>query len=238
MIRCVIVDDEEMAVQRLRREIDKRPGWEIIASCMEYHQAKQTLLDKQPDVCFMDINIISGSGMELAKSLSQIIPTQWIFSTAYSEYALDAFEIDAVGYLLKPFENSKLIKLLRKVESTQSNSESVNPGLSTKIAVKSIGEVTLVDFSDIIWIKGAANYVELHCKDKMHLHRQTIANIERKLPQGQFVRVHRSNIINLDFIDKIGSELGRYSLVEMKNGDEVKISSAYKTELFNLLGLN
>ena len=227
---------KEMALERLTREIDKRPGWQVIQTCTEYNEAKEALLAHEPDVCFMDINIIAGSGMELAVSLSKILGTQWIFSTAYSEFAVDAFDINASGYLLKPYENTKLRQLLHKVEK-QLGSETTPNIHSTKLAVKSIGEVQIIDSKDIIWIKGASNYVELHCIDKMHLHRETLTNIENKLSKEKFVRVHRSAIVNIDYVKKIESELGRYSTLVLKNGDEVKISNAYKHDLFELLGV-
>lgn len=238
MITCMIVDDEEMAIERLQREIEQRPGWEIVAIAQEYSDAQSKLLQHRPDVCFMDINIIAGSGMALATQLHNQIATQWIFSTAYDEYAIDAFEIDAVGYLLKPFENHKLFKLMHKVEQQANNDAETSAVPVTKIAVKSIGEVCLVDFKDVIWIKGASNYVELHCQQKVHLHRATIRSIEDSLPKDKFFRVHRSAIINLDYVKKIGSEMGRYSVVIMNNDDEVKISNAYKSSLFNLLGIS
>ncbi|WP_100644061.1 LytR/AlgR family response regulator transcription factor [Alteromonas facilis] len=237
MIRCVIVEDEEMAIDRLHREIKKRPGWEVVAICQDYNHAEQTLFSVEPDVCFMDISIIAGSGMALAKKLRHSLTTKWIFSTAYDEYAIDAFEIDALGYLLKPYENSKLIHLLKKAEAQLADAENREQSHSSFLAVKSIGEVCLVDFQDIMWIKGASNYVELHCENKVHLHRATFSAIEQRLPTKKFVRVHRSSMVNLDYVQKIGSELGRYSLVIMKNGDEVRISHAHKSELFQLLNI-
>ncbi|MFC3095386.1 DNA-binding response regulator [Alteromonas sediminis] len=237
MIRCVIVEDEEMAIDRLRREIDKRPGWEVVATCQEYNEAERTLFSVEPDVCFMDISIIAGSGMALAKKLSQFLSTKWIFSTAYDEYAVDAFDIDALGYLLKPYKNSKLLSLFKKVESELADSNHSEPAHSSLLAVKSIGEVCLVDCQDVMWIKGASNYVELHTENKVHLYRSTFSDIEQRLPANKFVRVHRSSMVNLDYVTKIGSELGRYSLVIMKNGDDVRMSNAHKSELFRLLNI-
>ncbi|OKY26982.1 LytTR family DNA-binding domain-containing protein [Thalassotalea sp. PP2-459] len=237
MISCIVVDDEEMALERLTREIEKRPGWQVLSRCSEYEEAKQALIEHEPDVCFMDINIIAGSGMELAKALSSLIATQWIFSTAYSEYAVDAFDINAFGYLLKPYENDKLKRLMHKFENHLS-SDTKQDVHSSKLAIKSIGEVKIVDVNDIIWIKGASNYLELYFADRMLLHRETLTSIQKKLSKKNFFRVHRSAIVNIDYISKVDSELGRYSSLIMKNGDEVKISSNFKHELFKALGIH
>ncbi|WP_206484343.1 LytTR family DNA-binding domain-containing protein [Thalassotalea sp. G2M2-11] len=237
MISCIVVDDEEMALERLTREIEKRPGWNIVKQCGEYNEAKQALLEHEPDICFMDINIISGSGMDLAKSLSGLIATQWIFSTAYGEYAIDAFDIDAFGYLLKPYENDKLKHLMHRFENLVSTVKQQETPIN-KLAIKSIGEVKIIDINDIIWIKGASNYLELYFSDRMLLHRETLTSIENKLPNTKFFRVHRSAIINIDYVGKVESELGRYSSLIMKNGDDVKMSNNYKHKLFKVLGIH
>lgn len=237
MISCIVVDDEHMALERLTREIEKRPGWQIVSCCNEYEEAKQALLEHEPDVCFMDINIIAGSGMELAKALSNLIPTSWIFSTAYSEFAVDAFDINAFGYLLKPYENDKLKQLMQRFEKHISR-EKRHETKTSKLAIKSIGEVKIVDINDILWIKGASNYLELYFADRMLLHRETLTSIENKLSKSKFFRVHRSAIVNINYVSKVESELGRYSSLIMKNGDEVKISNNFKHELFKVLGIH
>ena len=106
------------------------------------------------------------------------------------------------------------------------------------IPVKSIGRIRFVRVSDIIWIKGAANYVELYLEDGMVLHREALCSLAEKLDPEQFVRVHRSAIVNLSHLSEITSELGRYSLVELTNGQEVRIGDCYRQQLFSSLGLS
>ncbi|MDN7124592.1 LytR/AlgR family response regulator transcription factor [Pseudidiomarina terrestris] len=105
------------------------------------------------------------------------------------------------------------------------------------IPVKSIGRIRFIAIEDIVWIKGAANYVEIHLQDSMVLHRETLTSLAEKLGDEQFVRVHRSAIVNIDHLHEISSELGRYSLVELKNGQEIRIGNAYRRDLFQSLGL-
>ncbi|RUO80230.1 hypothetical protein CWI84_06255 [Idiomarina tyrosinivorans] len=109
---------------------------------------------------------------------------------------------------------------------------------SKVIPVRSVGRIKLVAVDDIMWIQGAANYVELHLANQMLLHRDTMSSLERRLNSDKFIRIHRSTIVNLDYVREISSELGRYTLVEMNNGKELKIGNAYRKSLFNALGID
>ncbi|MBU2978526.1 LytTR family DNA-binding domain-containing protein [Alteromonas sp. C1M14] len=235
MYQCIVVDDEPLAQQRVVSFVEQQPGWEVIAKASEYNEAKELLINHQPHVCFMDISIIGGSGIELVNELAQQIDCRWIFTTAHSHFAIQAFEVDALDYLLKPFENKRIINALTKAEKQIADKVTHR---SEMLAIKSIGSVEFVNAEDILWAKGASNYVELHCQDKVLLHRETLSRLERQLNPSKFVRVHRSSLVNLQKIKSLSSELGRYSLLHLHNGDEVKIGSAYKSHLFRVLGLD
>jgi two-component system LytT family response regulator len=236
---CIIIDDEKLARTKLYELLKVFPDWEVIGQAGEFNEALQLVEDLKPDACFVDINIIGGSGIELVNRLHNRVDTQFVFSTAYSEHAITAFELNASDYLLKPFSQERFAQVLMKLETQLINS-TAPPHAHKKsiLAVKSIGSVQFVDVKDLIWIKGAANYVELHFKDKMLLHRETLSNLETKLDRQKFVRVHRSAMVNLESIDSLSSELGRLSLLHLSNGDEVKISTSHKTKLFECLGLD
>lgn len=235
MYQCIVVDDEPLAQERVASFIEQQPGWEVITKASEYNEAKEQLIQHQPHACFMDISIIGGSGIELVKELAEEIDCKWIFTTAHSQFAIQAFEVEAIDYLLKPFEDKRIVDALVKVEKLITSKVTHR---SEKLAIKSIGSVEFVNAEDILWAKGASNYVELHFKDKVLLHRETLSRLERLLNPSKFVRVHRSSLVNLQKIKSLSSELGRYSLLHLNNGDEVKIGSAYKSHLFRLLGLD
>ena len=235
MYQCIVVDDEPLAQQRVVSFIEQQPGWEVIAQASEYNEAKELLINHQPHVCFMDISIIGGSGIELVDELAEQINCGWIFTTAHSQFAIRAFEVEALDYLLKPFENKRIVDALARVEKDVTNKVTRR---SEMLAIKSIGSVEFINVEDILWVKGASNYVELHCQDKVLLHRETLSRLERQLNPSKFVRVHHSSLVNLQQIKRLSSELGRYSLLHLNNGDEVKIGSAYKSHLFRLLGLD
>lgn len=235
MYRCIVIDDEKLARERITEQLKHNTNWDVIAEAAEFGEAQQAIRKYRPDACFIDINIIGGNGIELVNSLLDETYCSWVFTTAYSEFAIKAFELDATDYLLKPFENSRFEEVLKTLEKKKTISKPVQA--KNVLAVKSVGAVQFVNVQDIIWIKGSANYVELHCRDRMLLHRETLTNLERQLDPSKFLWVHRSAMVNVDSICSLSSELGRYSLLQLSNGDEVKISSAHKSTLFDTLGL-
>lgn len=235
MYTCMVIDDEHLAQERITDYLANKPDWQVVATASTYQNAYSQLLHHKPALCFVDINIIGGSGIDLVANLAGSLQTQWVFTTAYSEFALRAFELHALDYLLKPFEDHRLVSVLTAFrQRNQHDADILN---TQRFAVKSVGAVEFVNASDIVWIKGSANYVELHTKDKVYLYRQTIGALEAQLDARQFVRVHRSAIVNIENIKALNSELGRYSLVVMNTGDEVSLSSSYRQTLFSNLGL-
>lgn len=240
MFSCMVVDDEELARERISGLISTSSDWSLVAEAGSYEQAKHMLIKHRPQACFMDIDIVGGSGMQLAAELSQEIPTRWIFTTAYSQYAQKAFDLEADDYLLKPIDDQRFLQALEKLRNKlrYSPKREGNRARRDILAVRSTGNVKLVKTSDIVWIKGAGNYLELNCQNRTYLHRESMAAIEENLDQTSFVRVHRSAIVNVNYLSAINSELGRYSALEMSNGDEVRIGKSYRGQLFRLLGLD
>ena len=235
MHHCIVIDDEKLARERISSFVEEQGNWQIDGQSGEFKEAEALLLKHRPDVCFMDINIIGGSGIELARKLSKSIECHWVFTTASNEYAIQAFDLEATDYLLKPFENSRLAAVLQKIEKLKK--QTVKPSKNI-LAVKSVGAVEFVNVQDIIWIKGSANYVELHCENRMLLHRETLSKLELQLNPEKFIRVHRSAMVNVEKINSLSSELGRFSLLHLNNGDEVKIGQGHKASLFEFLGVD
>ena len=234
MFTCMVVDDEELARERLSRLIAQRSDWKLVAEADSCEDARKLLQETRPQVCFMDIEIIGGSGIKLAAQLSPELNTRWVFTTAYSQYAHKAFEIEADDYLLKPFDDERFNAILEKLRKRL-----VLSGPHRDIlAVRSSGNVQFIKTSDIVWIKGAGNYLELHCQNRTYLHRESLTSIEQYLDPASFVRIHRSAIINIHYLSAINSELGRYSTLEMANKDEVRIGHTYRKPLFQMLGLD
>lgn len=234
MFTCMVVDDEELARERLTRLIAQRGNWKVVAEADSYSDARALLLEKRPQVCFMDVEIIGGSGINLATELNSALNTRWVFTTAYSQHAHKAFEIEADDYLLKPFDDGRFDRILEKLHRKLTLS-SPNRDI---LAVRTNGQVQFIKTRDIIWIKGAGNYLELHCQHRTYLHRESMTAIEQLLDPDKFVRIHRSAMVNIQYLDAINSELGRYSTLEMSNKDEVRIGNTYRKPLFQMLGLD
>jgi two-component system LytT family response regulator len=234
MPTCIVIDDEKLARERIVHALESHSQWHVIGQAAEFQEAEELVCSLIPDVCFVDINLIGGSGVALVESLRSSVNTLFVFTTAYSEFASKAFELDVCDYLLKPFDNERFADVLTKLEKRLVNRYTRHREI---LAVRSIGSVQFINVNDIIWIKGSANYVELHCQDKMLLHRETLSNLENQLDRRKFARVHRSAMVNLEKIESLNSELGRFSLLQLSNGDEVKISPTHKSGLFCQLGI-
>jgi DNA-binding LytR/AlgR family response regulator len=243
MYRCIVIDDEALARERITHYLSQSSLCEVVAQASNYASAKQLILEQQPDICFLDIQIIGGSGVEPAKELKNCVSCHWVFTTAYSEHALTAFELDATDYLLKPFEDSRIAQVIAKIHKANKPVLSAPSAPSAsrvrrQLPVKSVGSVTFINTQDIMWVKGSANYVELYCEGKMHLHRETLSALEQTLDPKQFIRVHRSAIVNIEYVRSLNSELGRFSLLQLDNGEEVKIGQSYKAQLLSALGVD
>lgn len=234
MFTAIVLDDEKLARERIAEHLKMNRRWQVVDEVAEYSEALDSIMHHQPHACFVDINIIGGNGIDLVQNLMGKTACKFVFTTAYSEFAIRAFELNATDYLLKPFENCRLDEVIHKLE--RNDTQPADKGRSI-LSVKSVGAVQFVNVEEIIWIKGSANYVELHCKDRMLLHRETLANLEKQLDPQRFFRVHRSAMVNIEMVRSLTSELGRFSLLQLSNGDEVKISSSHKSALFSQLGL-
>ena len=138
MYNCIVIDDERLARERIVTFVNDRAHWHVIAQSGEYVEAQELITRLRPDVCFIDIKIIGGSGLELVNTLSHIVPCQWVFTTAHSEFALQAFNLGVLDYLLKPFENHRLETTLQKIERFRQTSQKKTKKL---LAVRSVGAV-------------------------------------------------------------------------------------------------
>ncbi|MDF2176691.1 LytTR family DNA-binding domain-containing protein [Aliiglaciecola sp. CAU 1673] len=250
MVRCMIVEDEALSRERVASLVTRRPGWELVSQAQAFEEAREQLLKWQPQVCFMDIEIIGGSGLELVAQLRHELSCYWVFTTAYSQHAIKAFEYEARDYLLKPYDDSRFDCMMNKLEArlmsgktllSEQHSDTLarhnKADYVDRLAIRSVGNMYFVRVEDIVWVKGAGNYLEIHCRDKVHLYRETMSNLQACLDPNRFVRIHRCAMINLDCLCAINSELGRYSNLEMNNGEEVRIGQSYRKALFRQLGI-
>ncbi len=204
-IKCLAIDDEPLALQQLAGYIQKIPFLKLEAKCTNAFEALKILESNSVDLMFVDINMPDLNGMEFVKSLEE--KPLLIFTTAYSEYALDGFKVEALDYLLKPFtfsEFSQAAQKARKQFELIKNAPEEIDSNNDYLFIKSEYKLVRINFSDILYIEGMKEYVRIHLTaQKPVMSLLSMKSLEEKLPENRFMRVHRSYIVNLDKITTV-----------------------------------
>ena len=227
-IKAIIVDDEPIAREILKQHFTNIPIIEIIASCKNAIEAFQVINRESIDLIFLDINMPDISGLSLAKSLNS--KNKIIFTTAYREYAVEGFDLQAVDYLLKPISLERLQQAVQKFISEsntlQPNSKSSLPSAQkTFTFVKSDRKLIKINYADILYIESLSDYLKIHLENKVIVTRETISKIETELPSDLFIRSHRSFIVAIDKVEAITAE--SISIRKMA----IPISRSYKERI-------
>lgn len=229
-IACLIVDDEAIAREVITTHLSKIGNINIVASCSSAMEAFNVISNHRIDLVFLDINMPEISGISFAKSINKNIKI--IFTTAYRDYAVEGFELQAVDYLLKPISFERLLKAVNTYFEVYANSK--NPKSSETennhfMFVRSDRRMFKIDFDNIIYIESFSDYIKIHLADKTIITRETISAVEAKLPSHQFMRIHRSFIIALAHITSFTNE---HIVI---NNKALTISRSYKKEVLELL---
>lgn len=255
-LRVLIVDDESLARKRIRDLLSSHEGFNIVRECESGEEAIEAINSEIADLVFLDIQMqdMDGFGV-LEKAAPNVLPTV-IFVTAYDQYALKAFEVHAIDYLLKPFDDERFDETLEyvsrkiKKDSIQDLGEKITSLLADlgdgrkdtpkprpsedssdfqkRLVIKSTGKITFVEVDEIEWVSAEGSYVGLHTRGKSHLMRGTLKKLEDTLNPKQFVRIHRSTIVNLSFIKELKSHFHGEFVVILKNGERLKLSRSYR----------
>ncbi len=233
MIKCIAIDDEPLALQQLVAYISKIPFLSIVGQCQSAIEAKQIMQNDVVDAIFCDINMPDLNGMDFVKSLAS--PPIIVFTTAYSEYAVEGYKVDAVDYLLKPFGLDEFQRAANKVkrvyeqinDNDSTSNQSVSEDAST-LFLKTEHRIVKVDISDILYVEGMSEYMKIHLisQPKPLIVLLSMKKLEERLPSN-FMRIHRSYIINLDKIIEVNK-----NRVIIDNDAYLPIGDLYK-ETFN-----
>jgi two-component system LytT family response regulator len=250
-IRVLIVDDEPVARRRLRRLLRSAADVVIAGECGDGATALDMIRELSPDVVLLDVQMPELDGFELLQTMSPEEIPVIIFVTAYDQYALRAFEVHALDYVLKPVEADRLATAISRArarlaartdarldERMLALLETLAPGRKhlTRIPVRAEGRVHVLDLADVDWIGAADNYVTLHVGPREYLIRDTMGRLERQLDPDRFVRVHRSSIVQIDRVRELLPDFhGDFTLV-LKNGTELTLSRGYRAKLEAVLG--
>ncbi len=250
-IFTLIVDDERLARLRLRHLLSNETGFEIVGECANGRETLAFLENNDVDLIFLDVQMPEMDGFAVLDALGPDVMPATVFVTAYDEYAVKAFEVRALDYLLKPFDQARFRKTIERVREHLEGKErpSLRDELRTlledmktqrsagdRFAVRTGGRVRFVRAVEIDWIEAADNYVCLHAGEQTHLLRETMNAIETKLDPSRFLRIHRSAIVNVDRVKELQPLFrGDYTLI-LDTGAELTLSRNYRDKLFKVLG--
>jgi two-component system LytT family response regulator len=266
MIRIVIADDEPLARQRIRSLLEDRRDVTIVGEARDGAEAVDMILRERPDVVFLDVKMPELDGFEVIAALDEMnqVDTEAaasscspaiIFVTAFGEFAVKAFEVRALDYLLKPFDRARLDRALESAAARRAargaagdRSTPFDPALrelltmlrseerrEERFLIRSGHRMYFVLASDIDWADAAGNYVRLHAHGRNHLHRDTMKALETRLDPRRFVRIHRSAIVNIDRIAQIEPYVHGEYVVTMRDGTRLTSSRAHSAGLRALL---
>lgn len=244
MINVIIVDDEPLAQDVLETYIEKVPELKLIKKCNNAFEANETLKSHQIDLMFLDIQMPQLTGIDFLKTLSK--PPLVIFTTAYSNYAIEGFELNALDYLLKPISMERFIKavnkaadqleLQRKESPASNNHHAAGEEGPDYIFVKADKKLVKVNFDEIIYIEGLKDYVIIRLENTRVITLQTMKSLEDKLPESSFKRIHRSYIVN---IGKISAIVGNMvEVLEKGLAKHLPVGKNYRDELLEMINKN
>jgi len=243
----VIVDDEPLARRRILSLLKDDSHFEVLAECADGDSAVEAILNLQPDLVFLDVQMPGTDGFGVLEAIAPKHLPAVIFVTAYDQYAVKAFETQALDYLLKPFKQDRFHASLERARKrllkgdSQGDEEKLLALLQRiggdrgRIVIRSEGKIIFLRTSEVEWVEAAGNYVKVHAGQRAHVVRDKISDFEQTLPRDKFVRIHRSLIVNLDCIAELQSCGGGEYIVLLRNGKELPLGRTYRENLDSLV---
>jgi two-component system, LytTR family, response regulator len=242
-VRTVIVDDEELGRRRLSALLKSEADIEIVAECGDAASAYDAIAREKPDLLLLDIQMPGQDGFTVIEALEEEQRPAVVFVTAYDQYALRAFEAQALDYLLKPFNRARFQKVMQRVrlQIARKQRDEVDERLASlikqvrgpgkylgRIVIRSSGRVLFLHVDDVDWFEACANYVQLHVGKECHLLRGTMNALEKQLDPDKFVRIHRSTIVRIDRIKELLSSFDGDYVVILRDGTRLSLSRGYR----------
>jgi two-component system LytT family response regulator len=250
-IRTLVVDDEPLGRERIRMLLSCDPEIEIVEECSDGRQAVESIERSKPDLVYLDVQMPEMDGFAVLQAIAQGWTPVIIFVTAYDRYAVQAFEVHALDYLLKSFDRERFQAALRRAKDQirQSREGLLSERLTglledlearekrvTRLIVRSAGRVSFVRVEEIDWLEAADNYVRIHASRESYLIRETLQSLEARLDPSKFLRIHRSTVVNLDRIKEMQPLFHGDYLVRLQDGTELTLTRNYKEKLAGPLG--
>jgi len=247
-IRAVIVDDEPLARQGIRAYLSADPAVKLVGECRDGVEAIKFFSNHTADLLFLDIQMPEVNGFEVLESITP--PRMIVFVTAYDKYAVEAFNVHAFDYLLKPIDPDRFAEALNRAKTEFGRNSRQNgrrdgksrllpllsamrerEGRPERIVVRSAGKMHFLPTTELDWIEAAGDYAYLHVKGKKILHRETMHELEQRLAPGNFCRIHRSTIVNLSRIKELQPMTHGEGILHLQDGTRLDVSRTYRQRL-------
>lgn len=244
MKKAIIIDDEPLARSIVKAYLKNHDDIEVVDECNNGFEGLKSIEKHHPDILFLDIQMPKINGFEMLELVEDDVSV--IFTTAFDEYAINAFEASAIDYLLKPFTQERFDKSVSKwMKSTSNtgNKETIGnlinaqPSDNRRIVIKENGKIQIIPTDDVLYIEAYDDYVKIHTADKYHLKKKTMNYYENSLSKSTFIRIHRSYILNINKLTKIESFEKNSYRATLINGTAIPISRSSYSELKTVLGL-
>jgi two-component system LytT family response regulator len=250
-IRVLVVDDEALARERACQLLDNDPEIEVIGQCGDGQTAVEKIQNDSPDLVLLDVQMPELDGFGVLEAVRPEKMPAVIFVTAHEKFALKAFDVHAIDYLLKPYDKERFQTALRRAKEQLARAKSgdlqtrmnaligelkTQPKTANRLVVKTEGRVLLLKNEDVDWVEAADNYVVLHVAADTHMLRETMTSIESRLPSEKFIRINRSTIVNMDRIKELQPLFHGEYVIILKNGTKLTLSRGYREKLDQLLG--
>jgi len=246
-MKVVIIDDEPLARSIVKEYLKGHPAFEITAECNNGFEGIKAIQQYHPGLIFLDIQMPKINGFEMLELLDE--PPAVIFTTAFDEYAIKAFEAHAIDYLLKPFSKERFDKAVQKflsqhdVTAKQQPDKALletaagSPGQSNRVVVKDGNKIKIIPVTQIQYFEAADDYVKIFIAEGSFLKNKTMASFEKLLPAQQFVRIHRSYIVNVQLISRIDAYEKESHIIQLTTGAKLPVSKSGYSKLREVLGI-
>lgn len=243
-MKVIIIDDEPLARSMVIHYLTNYPNLQVVAECNDGFEGFKAIKEHQPDLIFLDIQMPKITGFEMLELIDK--KPQVIFTTAFDEFAIKAFDQNAIDYLLKPFSQERFDKAIQKCLAQSENIPSTpietllnynNTEFETRVVVKHLGNIKIIQTADIIYLEAYDDYVKIHTNEQVFVKKKTMSYFENAFSSKQFVRVHRSFIIQVNQITKMEQSDKETMVAILKNGTKIPLSKTGYPKLKAVLGL-
>ena len=249
MIRTLIIDDVQLARERLKRCLREEPEVEVVGECDNGERAVAAIRALRPDLVFLDVQMPALDGFGVLDALGGESLPAVIFVTAYNEYAIQAFDVNALDYLLKPVDCKRLHRAVERVRSQSAGAENFDqrfraliedikspPKHLKRLTIRQTGRTILLPTDEIDWVETYGNYLKVHAGREAHLIRGTMQQLEAKLDPEKFVRIHRSVVVNIEKVKEIHPRTNGDQDLVLHDGRQLMLSRNYRDKFLSLLG--